>query len=86
MQRNAPCIIPDATSVRRCDAADIAENTLRAIRQWGETALYIAPDGKTFCCGAAVDIAPPASLVGVYDARATASEIRDDILAMERIH
>lgn len=81
-------VIPDAFHVKRIDALDIAEAFVRMLSQTRRVVrLYLAPNGDVgYELGADGPGIDGMSLVGTYDRRATAREVLEDILAMQRTH
>lgn len=78
------CSLPDPFHVKRCDAADLAEEIVALIAQRGRLCVYFDAGGAMSVSDHILDIPGAFSLVGVYDDGATATDIAADILAMER--
>lgn len=79
-----PCLISDCAHVRRADAQDLAEAIVATIPSTGRICVYVTPDGHIgyeFFRDGAVTGLGSLSLIGCYDERTTAAQIRDDILA-----
>ena len=79
-----PCVLPDPTHVTRNDAKDVADEAILVLRKGGRLALYVNPDGAVLFLTGDAEPLPSFSLAGIYDERASAREIAEDILALQR--
>ena len=84
-RRQCPEVLPDGRQPRRCDALDVARETIAMIdHSIFKVALYVLPSGAVLRVSNPSDLndedAP--SLVGVYDESARETDIVEDILEL----
>lgn len=79
-----PCVLPDPTHVSRNDARDVADEAVAFLRTGARLTLYVNPDGVVQFVTGEGEPLPSFSLAGVYDERASARDIAEDILALQR--
>jgi hypothetical protein len=78
------CTLPDPFHVKRSDALDVARETVLLLYQFGTLCLYSDATGALCVSHDILKDPGDFALVGVYDTRATMTEIAEDIIALER--
>jgi hypothetical protein len=80
------CALPNPFHVKRDEALDIATEIVGFIAEQGRLCVYFDSAGAMSVSRRLLDIPGDFSLVGVYDDAASATDIADDIIAMQREH